>query len=106
MLPPGGRIWQLIIPHCASSSIALALARSINYDHTVNCKLKHTFTIVNHDRSTFIELATGPNVVKLLTAVIYYFFVLNYSSENSQKYFASLLNDTMTILLIILTTMT
>jgi len=77
MLPPGDRIWQLIIPHCASSSIALALAlaRSINYDHTVNCKLKDTFSIVNHDRSTFIEQATGSNVVKLLATVIMSFCI-------------------------------
>jgi hypothetical protein len=26
----------------------LALARSVNYDHKVRCKLKHTFAIVNY----------------------------------------------------------
>jgi hypothetical protein len=26
----------------------LALARSVNYNHKVRCKLKHTFTIVNY----------------------------------------------------------
>ncbi len=43
----------------------LALARSINYDHKVLCKLKHTFTIVNYNPKPFIEQATGwPEVLK------------------------------------------
>jgi hypothetical protein len=33
----------------------LALARSVNYDCKVRCKLKHTFTIVNYDPKSFIE---------------------------------------------------
>ncbi len=36
----------------------LALARSINYDFKVCCKLKHTFTNVNHDPKPFIVQAT------------------------------------------------
>ncbi len=32
----------------------LALARSINYDHKVCCKLKRTFTIVNYGPKPFI----------------------------------------------------
>ncbi len=37
----------------------LALARSINYDRNVCCKLKCTFTIVNYDPKPFIGEATG-----------------------------------------------
>ncbi len=37
----------------------LALARSINYDQKVCCKLKRTFTIVNYDPKPFIVQATG-----------------------------------------------
>jgi hypothetical protein len=37
----------------------LALARSINYDHKVRCKLKRTFMIVNYNPKPFIVQATG-----------------------------------------------
>ncbi len=37
----------------------LALARSVNYDHKVRCKLKRTFMIVNYDLKPFIVQATG-----------------------------------------------
>jgi hypothetical protein len=37
----------------------LALARSINYDRKVRCKLKRTFTIVNYDPKPFIVQASG-----------------------------------------------
>ncbi len=37
----------------------LALARSINYDHKVCCKLKRTFTIINYDPKPFIVQATA-----------------------------------------------
>ncbi len=37
----------------------LALARSINYDHKLCWKLKHTFTIINYDPKPFIVQATG-----------------------------------------------
>ncbi len=37
----------------------VALARSVNYDHKVSCRLKHTFTIVNYDPKPFIVQATG-----------------------------------------------
>ncbi len=40
----------------------LALARSINYDHKVCCKLKHTFTIINYDPKPFIVQATEVNL--------------------------------------------
>ncbi len=36
----------------------LALARSVNYDCKVSCKLKCTFTIVNYDPKPFIAQAT------------------------------------------------
>jgi len=39
--------------------VNLALARSVNYDHKVRCKLKRTFTIVNYDPKSFIEQAAG-----------------------------------------------
>jgi hypothetical protein len=37
----------------------LALARSINYDRKVSCKLKCTFTIVTYDPKPFIVQVTG-----------------------------------------------
>ncbi len=37
----------------------LALAKSVNYDCKVHCKLKHTFMIVNYDPKLFIVQATG-----------------------------------------------
>ncbi len=37
----------------------LALARSINYDHMVCCKLKRTVTMVNNDPKPFIVQATN-----------------------------------------------
>ncbi len=36
----------------------LALARSLNYDRKVRCKLKRTFTIINYDPKPFIVQAT------------------------------------------------
>ncbi len=38
---------------------ALALAKGLNYNHKVRCKLKHSFTIVNYDPKPFIVQATG-----------------------------------------------
>ncbi len=35
----------------ASSSIALALPRSVNYDHDVRCILKLKFMIVNYNEN-------------------------------------------------------
>ncbi len=37
----------------------LALARSVNYDCKVRCKLKRTFMILNYDPKLFIVLAPG-----------------------------------------------
>ncbi len=51
----------------------LALARSVNNDHKVRCKLKRTFTIINYNPKPFIVQATGANVIKKFTAVIYDF---------------------------------
>ncbi len=36
----------------------LVLARSVNYNHKVCCKLNHTFTILNYDPKPFIVQAT------------------------------------------------
>jgi hypothetical protein len=47
----------------------LALAKSVNYDHKVCCKLKRTFTIVNYDPKPFIVQSTGVNVIKLFSLV-------------------------------------
>jgi len=44
----------------------LALARIVNYDHKVRCKLKRTFTIVNYDPKLFIVQATGVKRSSLL----------------------------------------
>jgi hypothetical protein len=43
--------------------VELALARIVNYDCKVCCKLKHSFMIVNYDREIFIVQATdrGPH---------------------------------------------
>ncbi len=40
---------NMIIANLTMIVANLALARSINYDCKVRCKLKHTFTIVNYD---------------------------------------------------------
>jgi hypothetical protein len=45
----------------------LALARSINYDCKVCCKLKRTFTIVNYDPKPFIVQATVCSVNPFVT---------------------------------------
>jgi len=41
----------------------LTLARGVNYDHKVRCKLKRTFMIVNYDPKPFIVQATGQMVL-------------------------------------------
>jgi len=41
----------------------LTLARGVNYDHKVRCKLKRTFMIVNYDPKPFIVQATGRMVL-------------------------------------------
>jgi hypothetical protein len=43
----------MIVAYLTMIIANLALARSINYDHKVCCKLKHTFTIVNYDPKHF-----------------------------------------------------
>jgi hypothetical protein len=56
--------------------LAKALARSVNYDPKVCCKLKCTFTIVSYERKTFIAQAigdAGANVIILFTDVRYDF---------------------------------
>ncbi len=59
--------------YCKTVILAnLALARSVNYDCKVCCKLNCTFTIVNYDRKIFIVQAIGhpgANVIKLFTDV-------------------------------------
>ena len=49
----------MIVANLTSIVAKLALARSINYDHKVRCKLKRTFTIINYDPKPFIVQATG-----------------------------------------------
>jgi hypothetical protein len=39
----------------------LALAKCVNYDCKVCCKLKHTFTIINYDPKLFTVQATEVN---------------------------------------------
>jgi hypothetical protein len=50
----------------------LAFDRIVNYELKVCCKLKHTFTIVNYDRETFIVHAMMPQVAlaSLLTETV------------------------------------
>jgi hypothetical protein len=47
-----------IIANLTTIEANLALARNINYDCKVRCKLKRTFTIVNYDPKPFIIQAT------------------------------------------------
>ncbi len=37
----------------------LVLAKSINYDHTVHCKLKSNFMTINYNCKIFIAQTTG-----------------------------------------------
>jgi hypothetical protein len=53
-----------IVPNLTMIVDNLVLARSINYNHKVRCKLKHTFTIVNYDPKPFIVQATGQQFFK------------------------------------------
>ncbi len=48
----------MIIANLTMIVVNLALARSINYNHKILCKLKRTFTIVNYDPKPFIVQAT------------------------------------------------
>jgi hypothetical protein len=49
----------MIIANLTMIVANLALARNVNYDGTLCCILKHTFTIVNYDPKPFIVQATG-----------------------------------------------
>ncbi len=42
----------------SSCSVALALARSVNYDCKAHCQLRRTFVTVNYDCNTVIVQAT------------------------------------------------
>ncbi len=53
----------------------LALARSVNYDRKVRCKLKRTFTILNYNPKPFIVQAPGVTFKLLL------FFVTDGSAK-------------------------
>ncbi len=59
----------MIIANLTTIIANLALAKSINYDPTVCCKMKHTFTIINYDPKPFIVQATGVNVIKLFSFI-------------------------------------
>ena len=48
----------MIIANLTMIVANLALARSVNYNHKVCCKLKHTFMMVNHNPKPFIVQAT------------------------------------------------
>ncbi len=48
----------MIVANLKMTIASLALARSVNYDRKVRCKLKCTFTIVNYDPKPFIVQAT------------------------------------------------
>jgi hypothetical protein len=51
----------------------LALARSVNYDHKVCCKLKHTFMIVNYNPKPFIVQATAGQSSNLYLNAVHFF---------------------------------
>ncbi len=59
----------MIVANLTTIVANLVLAKSINYDHKVCCKLKHTFTIVNYDPKPFIVQATDVNVIKLFSFI-------------------------------------
>ncbi len=52
---------NMIVANLTMIIATLALARSVNYDRKVSCKLKHTFTIINYGSKPFIVQATGLN---------------------------------------------
>ncbi len=49
----------MIVANLTTIVASLALARSVNYDCKVRCKLKRTLMIVNYDPKPFIVQATG-----------------------------------------------
>jgi hypothetical protein len=57
-----------IVANLATIVPNLALARSVNYDHKVRCKLKRTFTIVNYDPKPFILQAAGDKAIKKISS--------------------------------------
>jgi hypothetical protein len=60
----------MIIANLTMIIANLALARSVNYNSKVCCKLKRTFTIVNYDPKPFIVQATGLSVCNAATGKI------------------------------------
>ncbi len=54
----------------------LALARSVNYDPKVCCKLKHTFMIVNYDPKPFIVQARGLGAAQIAATFSGHTFLL------------------------------
>ncbi len=54
----------MIIANLTTIIANLALARSVNYDHKVCCKLKHTFTILNYNPKPSIVQASDDLTVK------------------------------------------
>ncbi len=49
----------MIIANLTTILANLVLARSVNYDHKVHCKLKHTLTIINYEPKPFRVQAPG-----------------------------------------------
>ncbi len=58
-----------IVANLTTIVAKLALARSINYDRKVRCKLKRTFTMVNYNPKPFIVEATELYTIKLFFIV-------------------------------------
>ena len=54
----------------------VALARSVNYNCKVCCKLKRTFTIVNYDPKPYIVQATARSLKILPNVLNLFFFVI------------------------------
>jgi hypothetical protein len=59
MTMPGLYYKTMIVANLTTVISNSALARSINYNCKVRCKLKHTFTIVNYNPKPFIVQATA-----------------------------------------------
>jgi len=60
----------MIVANLTTIIANLALARSINYNRKVRCKLKCTFRIVNYNPKPFIVQATGLSVCNAATGMI------------------------------------
>jgi hypothetical protein len=72
----------MIVANLTAIIANLALARSVNYDRKVCCKLKRTFMIVNYNPKPFIVQATGV-WLKFVHGIFCLLFNTNSTAENT-----------------------